>query len=80
MVRFDRLGVGSPAALLVQEGHLTRTEAANLRALGRRLEADLPATREAFAAGRVGAAQAKAIADLDTKLAACPEVPVAARR
>lgn len=81
MVRYDRLDAGSPAALLVRDGHLTRTEAANLRALGRKLETELPATREKLAAGELGVAQAKTIADLDTKLAnTAPEVPVEARR
>ena len=53
MVRYDGLDAGSPAALLVQEGHLTRSEAANLRALGRKLETELPATRERLAAGEL---------------------------
>lgn len=81
VVRYDRLDAGSPAAVLVQDGHLTRTEAANLRELGRKLEKELPATRESLADGRMGVAQAKTIADLDNRLAESAEpVPAEARR
>ncbi|MBO0882324.1 MAG: hypothetical protein J2P17_18700, partial [Mycobacterium sp.] len=52
MVRYDRLDAGSPAAILVQSGHLTRNEADKLRKLGRQLEADLPVTRAKLAAGQ----------------------------
>ncbi|MBO0876835.1 MAG: DUF222 domain-containing protein [Pseudonocardia sp.] len=81
MVRFDRLDAGSPAALLVQRGHLTRTEAGNLRELGRKLDTTLPTTRDKLATGQIGVAQAKTIAQLDTRLAESTRpIPAEARR
>ena len=81
MARYDRLGAGSPAAILVQHAGLTRTQATNLRRLGRKLDTDLPATRARLAAGDIGTAQARTITDLDEELATADvPVPRTARR
>ena len=81
MVRYDRLGNGSPAAVLVQHAGITRTAADNLRKLGRKLEADLPATRARLTGGEIGTAQARTIAGLDDELAAAHEpAPQTVRR